>query len=439
MQGLQLPRRCNRQIQSRIYWNRLFKPIGIVVVFWLCTGCQTLAPRSINELASPTRRDFSAPVMRVIESSEKMDTGNVTAKWSPMDQVGKPRQVAEPIPLAPASEYPHCPPQHEGFTFSHRARVDIEPWSEANLWKEWSKNEYLCDGGDRQEQVAVAPDWHVWGLHQEDTVAHFDTVHGETVVQPSNRVRIYAPRFGAVRKVFGLVEHNHTRHVAGYDRPLSAQTGERLDVVTTLYQPLQPLAKVSRNPANVLREQVPARDLIHKQPPSGLVGGFLPYENFDLIRRGIYERSEEMAIAERIAAAYTWSADTAVQVTIKEITAKIDTATYGPGMTYSFDRLSGQPKLRVIKIASAGEAQPGDEIDFTIRFDNVGDEVIGNVTLIDNLTTRLEYVTDTAQSNLEADFSTRQNEGESLVLRWEIREPLNPGEGGIIRFRCRVR
>ena len=108
-------------------------------------------------------------------------------------------------------------------------------------------------------------------------------------------------------------------------------------------------------------------------------------------------------------------------------------------MTYSFDRLPGQPKLRVIKIASVGEAQPGDEIDFTIRFDNVGDEVIGNVTLIDNLTTRLEYVTDTAQSNLEADFSTRQNEGESLVLRWEIREPLNPGEGGIIRFRCRVR
>ena len=439
MHGLQLPRRCDRQVQFRIRWNRLFQMIGIVVVFCLCTGCQALAPRSINELDSPARRDFSAPVTQAIKSSEKMDGDNVTAKWSPMQQIGQPHQVAEPIPLAPARVCPHCPSQNEGFTFSQRARVDVEPWSEANLWKEWSKNEYLCDGGDRQEQVAVSPDWHVWGLHQEDTVAHFDTVHGETVVQPSNRVCIYAPRFGAVRKVFGLVEHNHARHVAGYDRPLSAQTGERLDFVTTLDQPLQPLAEVSRNPANVLRKRVPASNLTHKQPPSGLVGGFLPYENFDLIRRGIYERSEEMAIAQRIAAAYTWSADTAVQVTIKEITANIDTSTYGPGVTYSFDRLPGQPKLRVIKIASAGEAQPGDEIDFTIRFDNVGDEVVGNVTLIDNLTTRLEYVTDTAQSNLEANFSTRQNEGESLVLRWEIREPLNPGEGGIIRFRCRVR
>jgi hypothetical protein len=36
-------------------------------------------------------------------------------------------------------------------------------------------------------------------------------------------------------------------------------------------------------------------------------------------------------------------------------------------------------------------------------------------------------------------FLSDYNEAESLVLRWEIIEPMKPGEGGVIRFRCRVR
>jgi hypothetical protein len=41
--------------------------------------------------------------------------------------------------------------------------------------------------------------------------------------------------------------------------------------------------------------------------------------------------------------------------------------------------------------------------------------------------------------SLKADFATELNEGESLVLRWAIIEPLKVREGGIIRFQCRVR
>ena len=35
-------------------------------------------------------------------------------------------------------------------------------------------------------------------------------------------------------------------------------------------------------------------------------------------------------------------------------------------------------------------ANPGDEVDFTLRFDNVGNQPIGNVTIVDDLTGRLE-------------------------------------------------
>ncbi|MCE9547250.1 MAG: DUF11 domain-containing protein, partial [Planctomycetia bacterium] len=66
-------------------------------------------------------------------------------------------------------------------------------------------------------------------------------------------------------------------------------------------------------------------------------------------------------------------------------------------------------------------------------------EPIGNVTIVDNLTTRLEYVPDSATSSRKATFSTQDNDVDSLVLRWEISEPLQPGEGGTLRFKCRLR
>ena len=69
----------------------------------------------------------------------------------------------------------------------------------------------------------------------------------------------------------------------------------------------------------------------------------------------------------------------------------------------------------------------------------MGDQVIGNVTVIDNLTTRLEYVEGSQSSTLHANFSVSDNQGDSLTLRWEILEPMKVGEGGVIRFQCRVR
>ncbi len=62
-------------------------------------------------------------------------------------------------------------------------------------------DEYLCDGGDAEYAVQVNQDWTVRNLDTEDTVGHYDTLDGRVIVEPSNRVCIYAPRFAAVRKV----------------------------------------------------------------------------------------------------------------------------------------------------------------------------------------------------------------------------------------------
>ena len=62
------------------------------------------------------------------------------------------------------------------------------------------------------------------------------------------------------------------------------------------------------------------------------------------------------------------------------------------------------PRLRIVKVASTAFAEPGDEVDFTIRFDNVGDQTIHNVAILDSLSTRLEYIPDSAQCSRKAQF-----------------------------------
>jgi uncharacterized repeat protein (TIGR01451 family) len=95
--------------------------------------------------------------------------------------------------------------------------------------------------------------------------------------------------------------------------------------------------------------------------------------------------------------------------------------------------------LRLCKLASRSHALPGEEVEFTLRFDNVGDQVIGNVTIVDNLATRFEYIPESAQSSVDANFVTEPNTGGSTILRWEISNPVEPGQGGVLRFRVRVR
>ena len=61
------------------------------------------------------------------------------------------------------------------------------------------------------------------------------------------------------------------------------------------------------------------------------------------------------------------------------------------------------------------------------------------MVLYDNLTTRLEYIPNSAQASVKAKFYSQLNEADSLVLKWTIDEPIEPGHGGIVRFRCKVR
>jgi len=286
--------------------------------------------------------------------------------------------------------------------------------------------------------VQVRQDWRVDGLQGEDTVVHYDTVTGETYVQPSNRVCVYAPRFAAVRKVYGIVQHDAHEQPLGVETPVPLEGLGDVQTATTAIQPVQPGLNLGTMAPSAFRERTPPTGLENSQALTGTHGGLLPYEDFTLVRRGQMDNSEKARLAERVAAAVAWSHDTALQVLIDDLALQEDVGVAKVDSLHIFS-LEGKPRLQVCKIASRHEARPGETVEFTIRFDNVGDQVIGNVTVIDNLTTRLEYVDGSQSCTLKANFGVSDNQSDSLTLRWEIVEPMKVGEGGVIRFQCRVR
>ena len=313
------------------------------------------------------------------------------------------------------------------------------PWVPPGMSQPWPKDEYLADGGDSEPKAMVRQDWEVRGLNLEDTIAHYDTLDGRTAVEPSNRVHIYSPRFGAVRQVVSLRQSEQRDPWAGVHQPLKLVRHENSQSATASAQNVQAEGQVSQRGLTIYRSRQGDGAISTVIGPFAFQDAFLPFEDLSVIRMGVHQASEMAWLAHGVNAAITWSSDQAVQVFLDHETAAEEVGQQRVQSTYTIKEPETSHRLRLIKVASTHHALPGEEVDFTLRFDNMGTQLIGNVTIIDNLTTRLEYIPDTAQCSLPAEFLTQENEGESLVLRWEIADAMEPGQGGIIRFRCRVR
>jgi len=299
-------------------------------------------------------------------------------------------------------------------------------------------DEYLCDGGDHGLPAAVVKTGEVVGLEPEDAVAHYDTVDGRTIITPSNKVCIYAPRFAAVREVVDV------RAYARYDAPRGAVLDQPPVVVNDPQKPgatladLKPRIDRLRQPPSLLKDRDQAGELERDARTAAVVGSLAAYCNLSVVRTGVITGEDRVKIARSSLAAVTWAGHQAPQVVLDNKRAHAEVSVQTPGTIYLLVE-PNNPKLRLIKLASECTAHPGEEVEFTLRFDNVGDRVIGNVTIIDHLTTRLEYVPDSQKSSLKAEFKTAPESNDSLTLRWEIDEPLQPGKGGVIQFRTKVR
>jgi uncharacterized repeat protein (TIGR01451 family) len=299
-------------------------------------------------------------------------------------------------------------------------------------------DEYLCDGGDYGLPAAVRADWHVEGLEQEDTIAHYDTIDGRTIITPSNKLCIYAPRFAAVRQVIDVREYERYLPVGGTIQKVTPAPLTDQEAATAALAQTKVEIDRTKQPPSLLRERQHPGELDRDRRVEEKIGSLAPYANLQIVRTGELIGEDIVKIARSSLAAITWAGDQAAQVVIDKRRAQAEVSVQSPGTIYHLFE-PNTPKLRLIKLASTSSAQPGEEVEFTLRFDNIGDRVIGNVTIEDNLTTRLEYIEGSQKSSLPAVFTTQANLGASLILRWELIDPLPKHEGGVLRFRCRVR
>ena len=339
--------------------------------------------------------------------------------------------VIEPLPLSPEAAIKRS----EGTEPLDR---NVFKASNFRFHQQSTPEEYVFDGDDRGLKIQVDPDFNVYGLDPEDTFGHFDTLDGKRIVVPSNRVAIYAPRFGAVRKIDGVVNAQFNQPtVAFYERDQTVQATDT-SFATTSKQFEMPARSHGGTRASGLLDQTRGVTVRETLVP----GGTRNYQSLivgeSLLRINNLDKAIGAQLQAGLQAAVAWETDLGLQVFAKGVQPiVVRDLKIAQGLMHV--ESEKDPTLQVIKTANVLAARAGDQVEFTIRFDNISNKPIGNVTLMDNLTRRLVYVDGSSECTLKSEFKQDVNEAQSLALRWEITDPVEPGTGGVIRFRCRVR
>ena len=354
----------------------------------------------------------SAPTAQwqLLPTSDSHAASTVTQPWEPQTAGGDPTAA------------PGLHPPTEGY---------------AALWND----EHIFDGGDRSTRALVSNgnQWEISGLETEDTIGHFDTLDGQRLVVPSNRVAIYSPRFAAIRQQLNAaltIREMPTLMAEGTDI-IEVKGSKALPTTTAQFEAMRLMREAETTQA-VRQRMIPAWN-VGEVRTSRVSGTDAPAALSALIAQQQITGAEKAMIAKGRQAAIAWGGLEGVQILADfqsaQMIHQVQKADEIVESHSPFDR----PKLRVVKLASKSAAHAGETVEFTLHFQNVGDQKIGNVTVLDNLPDRLEFVAGSATCDRACQFYTQDNELGSLLLRWDIDKPMAVGDSGTIRFTCRVR
>jgi len=299
-------------------------------------------------------------------------------------------------------------------------------------------DEYLCDGGDRDWPVHYGEDVRL-GLDTEDTVAEYMTNEGREGLTKSNKVCVYAPRFAAVRSVSIPHEEGTFREVVRIDHAgLGGEVQTNL-VASVGNRNIAANGMRMRSRVSGLETEQVTTDLIQRQRAQLTDKILNTFEDTGFFQTGQLEQSDVARLQLAIGAAMVWSRE---QNPI--IQGKVESATTGlaevQATSLTIVEVNDKPgSLRIVKAADKREAEPGDIITFSIRYDNPGPTAVTAVRIVDNLTPRLEYVEDSATCDVSGRLVVQDNGEGSLVLIWELAEPVAPRTGGVVTFQAKVR
>ncbi len=299
-------------------------------------------------------------------------------------------------------------------------------------------NEYVYDGGDRDPEVRLRDDLSVVGLDSEDTVIQYETQSGTVEVKSGCRVPIYAPRFAATRKIRSL---GYQEHVVATQAALLRETPGRTQEVlppTGVRLKQGPVLGESVKVVESYRDRQKGLNFEKVLPVVDISDAFKPYEDLAIIREGKMIMDDKIKLRRFASAAMSWTNIDNLRVIVDGQAAALIEESQRPEEVLVYE-LDGKPRVRLCKVASHQVAESGDTIDFTIRFDNIGDQKVSNIVVRDSLSPRLEYVEETQKCSLKSDFKAEPNDAGSSVLAWTILEEVKAGTGGYIRFQCKVR
>lgn len=407
----------------------------------------------------PTHRDTpqGAQMPRIIEGPGSVRlTGSLTQEE--MSQAGEAaapfadrsvpvlqaRRLSLPTPIWRSARHPGRPAREEGAGCCTGCGMPqcggLGTCPAGPAARHWpAPGEYVCDGDDNGRRVTVDGDFNLYGVDAEDTFGHFDTLDGQRLVSPSNKVCIYSPRFSAVRRVSDFSRSDYTQGPTQAEQRIPLQQADGKDFASSSKQYVQPDRLIGRRRASGLVDQTRGVTTESLTVLQGVRAGLQPYEDLSIIRFGRYSSAEGPRLNLGMQSANVWRDDLGLQAYAANVSPVIVNDVYRIEQIEQIETEDDNAVLRVVKVASRLSGRPGDVIEFTIRYDNLSGRRIGNVTIVDNLTGRLEYIPDSAESSLKANFIVEQNDVGSEMLRWEIIDPVPAGEGGVIRFQCRVR
>lgn len=299
-------------------------------------------------------------------------------------------------------------------------------------------NEFICNGGDEDPQAFLKRNERLAGLNLQDTVVHYTTDAGDIDIQESNRTCIYAPRFASVRKITGARSGGRAIGLAGVDRPLGPNRVQ-FDQPNLTMTDTTELARAEvahrvdamRDRNRGVRVENVLQPIVAEDVLAALVG-------LSALELNQLQENQLALLQEAAAAAVSWTVDESVEVAIEDLKAPTLTRDQRVEELTVYD-FPDAGRLQIVKLADRKHAQPGDLVTFAIRVENVGDSAVQNVTLTDNLTTRLEYIEGSQTCSGGAEFASESNAGESLTLQWKLTDKLRVGESVTIRFQCKVR
>ncbi|GBD36785.1 hypothetical protein HRbin36_01913 [bacterium HR36] len=257
---------------------------------------------------------------------------------------------------------------------------------------------FLRDGGDLGEPAHRAPEGFLGGVEPGDSVAEF-TDANRRKLSVANPVYLAAPRFLVFYQVHSLGRVRSQLTLQPISSPVAREVMAQAEYPTQTRMQEEALHVHSRAALHAHYGEMPVIHVVASQE--------LGATRLDL--PGVQAVSVPLSTES-----VTW-------------------------LGFDPSAASRHSPLHLQKWASSNAARAGDVVTFYLRYTNTSNRPLRDIAITDSLSSRFEYVPGSARSDREAVFVLQENQVGSRILRWEIRDPLPPGQHGIISFQVRVR